>query len=937
MDLSTTIHLLGDILGQVISELESPALFETEERIRALAKARRGDDPAVATTAANGLAAAVDGLSPDAARAIASAFTLYFDLVNLAEEEYRVATLRRREAAQYPHPVSESISDAIATLKAHGVTPAEVQALLDVLDIELVLTAHPTEAQRRTVLSKLQRIAAQVRGLDRPGLLPREQAAARAAIHGEVAGLWLTAPARTVRPTVTDEVRTGLWFVDEVFWEVIPHVYDTLDAALAEHYPGVAARRPWLRLASWIGGDRDGNPNVTAEVTAETLRLHRGLAIEHFRRDLSDLARRLSISAGRVQPSPQLSAWLAARRPLPDHAAYLEHRYPDEPYRLALSLMAADLAEASQDDMAAHLLSAAPHTSRVCLEDFTHPLDLIAASLPLPVVAGELETVRRQFAIFGLHAARLDVREDGAKLAAALAELLRGLDLAPDFAHQDGPARRALLADLLTRPTPDLAPHAGITTATAGVWALFELIGRARCVYGPDLLGPFIISMTRDAADVLTVLLLARWTGCADGLQIAPLFETRADLEAAPTILADLFRTPAYRAHLAAAGDEQIVMIGYSDSNKDSGYLAANWALYGAQERIAQVCDEYGVRFTLFHGRGGTVARGGGPANRAIRSQPPNTVRGRFRLTEQGEIIAARYSHHALAQRHLEQLTHAVLLASAPVKPAAGNATDPAASSGAASFDAPSYDPARAGWRAAMDRLAHTAWATYRGLIYDTPGFMDFWAAATPIDEITRLRIGSRPANRGASSAPTRPDVRRVRAIPWVFSWMQSRFNLTAWYGLGSALAGHDDAPGSVPLTLLQEMHAGWPFFRTLVDNAEMALLKADMEIAGLYAELVPDRELAAAIYGQLHGEFDRTRDALLAIAGHDNLLDGDPVIQRSVHLRNPYVDPLNYIQVATLRHLRALPDPESEAAVPLRAIIVLTINGIAAGLRNTG
>jgi phosphoenolpyruvate carboxylase len=915
MDLSATIHVLGDVLGQVISELESPALFETEEHIRALAKARRADEPG----AAGNLATAVNALSPDAARAVASAFSLYFDLVNLAEEEYRVAILRQREAEGYPRPVGESIGDAVATLRHQGLTAAEMQALLDRLDIELVLTAHPTEARRRTVLSKLQRISAQTRRLETPDLLPREREAARAAIHAEVAGLWLTSAARTVRPTVTDEVRTGLWFVDEVFWEVIPCIYEALDEALAQYYPGVTARRSWLRLGSWIGGDRDGNPNVTTEVTAETLRLHRGLAIEHFRRDLADLSRRLSMSATQAPPSTELSKWLAGRRPLPAHAAYLENRYPDEPYRLALSLLTADLADASQDDMAAHLLSSAPHTSRVCLEDFTHPLDLIAASLPPVLQAGELETVRRRLAVFGLHAARLDIREDGAKLAAAMGEILRALDITTDFVRLDGPARRALLADLLSKPTPDLAEHAGSTPATAEVWSLFKLIGRARCVYGPDLLGPFIITMTHDAADMLTVLLLARWTGCAGGLQIAPLFETRADLEAAPRILANLFDTAEYREHLTDAGNEQIVMIGYSDSNKDSGYLAANWALYGAQEHIAKVCDEYGVRFTLFHGRGGTVARGGGPANRAIRSQPPHTVRGHFRLTEQGEIIAARYSHQALAQRHLEQVTNAVLLASAPTPPAPEGAE-------------PS-DPARPQWREAMDRLAHTALRAYRALVYDTPGFMDFWAAATPIDEITRLRIGSRPANRGGAAAPARPDVRRVRAIPWVFSWMQSRFNLTAWYGLGSALANRDD----VSLELLQEMYAGWPFFHTLVENAEMALLKADMEIARLYTTLVSDRQLAEQTYGQLNGEFDRTRDALLGITGHAELLDGDPVIQRSVHLRNPYVDPLNYIQVATLRRLRALPDPQGAAAAPLRAVMVLTINGIAAGLRNTG
>ncbi len=905
MDLSATIHLLGDVLGQIISELESPAVFETEEQIRNLAKARRAGDRA----AAERLRTAVAGLSAGEARGVASAFALYFDLVNLAEEQYRVATLREREAeaeAQGAGPRAESIAEAIATLKAQGVSSAGMAALLGDLDIELVLTAHPTEARRRTILSKLQRIADQVQVLNRPGSLPRERDAAGRALYAEVAGLWLTERNRTTRPTVTDEVRTGLFFIDEILWNVLPLIYTDLDQALAQDYPALRTTGPWLRLASWIGGDRDGNPNVTAAVTAETLRLHRGLAIEHLRRDLGDLSRRLSFSARQMPPVPELQAWLAARRPLPEHVAYVEERYPDEPYRITLALLAADLAEASRDDMTARLLSTAPHSARVQVQDITEPLELVARSLPPEIVADELAVLQRRVQIFGLHAARLDMREHSGRLRAALGEILRALGRMADFENSDGAARRAILPELLAEPAPELAPHPGVTARTAATWSLFELIGRARCVYGSALLGPFVISMAHDAADALTVLLLARWTGCAEGLQIVPLFETRDDLEGAAAVLTELFSTDIYREHLHQSGDEQIVMIGYSDSNRENGYLAANWALYEAQERITATCDEHGVRLMLFHGRGGTVARGGGPANRAIRAQPPGTVRGRFRLTEQGEIIAARYANRDLAQRQLEQVVSAVLLASSP---------------------SPLEGAPRPEWRTAAERLANASWQAYRQLVYDTPGFMDFWQAATPIDEITRLHIGSRPASRQPGSL----DVRRVRAIPWVFSWMQSRFNLAAWYGLGSGL----DA-GAAP-ALLREMYAEWPFFRVLLDNAEMALLKADIEIAALYSELVPDRALARRIFGHVRAEFERTTAAVLAVTGHARLLDSDPVIQRSVQLRNPYVDPLNYIQVEMLRRLRALPDPEGPDGQALREVLVLTINGIAAGLRNTG
>ncbi|MFM8322416.1 MAG: phosphoenolpyruvate carboxylase [Chloroflexota bacterium] len=933
MELSAAIHLVGDILGQVITEQESPAAYDLEERIRHAAKERRQGLPGRGQQLADEIAR----LDPDAARVVASAFSLYFDLVNTAEEYQRVNALRRQERQNHPAPLQESIGAAVAELKAQGVSAAQMAELLERLEIELVLTAHPTEARRRTILSKLDRIAGLLRELGREDRLPREQAAAQAALHGEITAFWLTERARTARPTVTDEVRTSLYFIDRVFWELLPRLYAELDEALAQHYPGLSAGRAWLRLASWVGGDRDGNPNVTHPVTAETLRLHRGLAVEKHRQALAELARQLSLSAGlhTLDPSgarAELGDWIEARRPFPPHVAFLEQRYDHEPYRLALSLLAADLAEASQDDMTARLLSSAPHTSRLRLESFTGPLQTIRSLLPPALSGGALLDVLRQLQIFGLRAARLDLREDSERLNQALAEVLRALDIAAnpdlpdelaleacaDFIHTEADLRLRLLAHLLDAPPPALAPHPGVTPAAAETWALFQLVARARALYGDDLFGPFIISMTRSAADVLSVLLLSRWTGCDAGLSIAPLFETVGDLQAAPHVLEQLFQLPVYRRHLESCGGQQVVMIGYSDSNKDGGYLSANWALYQAQEQIAAVCRKHGVALTLFHGRGGTVARGGGPANRAIRAQPPGTVGGRFRLTEQGEIIAARYANPDIAHRHLSQIVHAVLLASSPA--------------GAADSAGPGEErrPLPGEWRQAMTDLAAVAQRAYRGLVYETPGFMDFWAAVTPLDEIRRLQIGSRPAARGAGGGP--PQVSKIRAIPWVFSWMQSRFNLPGWFGLGSALTA-----GGQPPAVLQQMYAGWPFFSTLLDNAGMSLLKADMDIAALYVGLAPGAERARTIFGVILGEYQRTVEALLAISGHSELLEAAPVLQRSVQLRNPYVDPLNYLQVEMLGRLRRLDDPEGGEASALRQVIMLTINGIAAGLRNTG
>ena len=909
MDLSASIHLLGTLLGEVLTEQESPALFAVEERIRARAKDRR----AGVADAAEGLAAEVSALPPLAARGVAAAFTLYFDLVNLAEEAQRVAALRDRERAQYPAAPPESVAEAVARLKARGVGEAAVRALLDRLTVELVLTAHPTEAKRRTVLAKLRRIGESLHALHRADVLPREREEHVGVIRSEVTALWLTGRARTTRPAVTDEVRTGLYFVEDIFWEALPRLYRDLEDALSRHYPGLATAPRWLTLASWIGGDRDGNPGVTAPVTAETLRLHRGLALERHRRSLQDLARRLSLSARRVPLPAALEAWLAARRPLPAHAAYLEARYADEPYRLILALLAADLEAAARDDMTARLLEAAPHTARVSLADLTLPLTLIASALPPALARDRLWTVRRQLEAFGLHAARLDVREESSRLAATLGELLGALGLGGGFAKEDDRTRTETLLGLLAKPVPEIPASLALSPEAAETWALFRLLARARAVYGPELLGPFVISMTRGPADLLTVLLLARWTGGEAGLEIVPLFETLDDLDAAPRILDDLFGFPLYREHLARAGGQQTVMIGYSDSNKDGGYLAANWALYRAQEEIVRVCAGRGVPLTLFHGRGGTVAWGGGPAGRAIRAQPPGTVGGRFRLTEQGEVLAARYGDPALAHRHLEQIVSAVLEASWPPRP---GGEEPGAPPGAPEE-----------WRRAMWAMSGAARTSYRSLV-ETPGFVEFWRAVTPIDEISRLRLGSRPATR---RGPTL-EIAQVRAIPWVFSWMQSRFNLPGWFGLGAALA-----EGGAPPDLLREMHRRWPFFRALLDNAEMSLLKADLGIATLYAGLDPERTRAAALFTRIEAENRRAREAILAITGHRALMDGEPVIQRSIELRNPYVDPLNYLQVEMLRRLRALPDPEGPEGEALREVIVLTVNGIAAGLRNTG
>ncbi len=556
------------------------------------------------------------------------------------------------------------------------------------------------------------------------------------------------------------------------------------------------------------------------------------------------------------------------------------------------------------------------------MSNLIEPLSLMDRTLResgmADIAKGDLDNTLCQANVFGLHAARLDIRQYSDYNTAVLDELFSRLGWFDGFAGLDGPARAEVLTEMLGRPVPDLIGLDGLSPETEETLELFNILKHGVAYYGDELFGPYVVSMTHGPEDILAPLLLARWHGLClqddparEGLTFAPLFETRDDLRNAPTIMAALFNHPGYAPHLARVGRRQTIMIGYSDSNKDAGYLAANWELYQAQEALADSCRDHDVVMALFHGRGGTIARGGGPANRAILAQPPGSVGGRIRVTEQGEVIEDHYGHAAIAERHLEQVIHAVLLASAPehYRLSARPKTE---------------------WREAMDELASLSYRAYRELVYETPELLIYWTQATPMNEISQMRIGSRPSRRASGATFT-----SLRAIPWGFSWMQSRHVLPGWYGVGAALAGYATTPER--LALLQTMYAEWPFFKGVLDNAQVSLAQADMGIAELYAGLVEDPEVRDLIFGQIESAFHQTRAAMLQVTGQRRMLDSDPVLQRSVRRRNPYIDPLNFVQVSLLRRLRALPDQEGEEAEALRDAIFLTINGIASGLKNTG
>ncbi|MBC7368377.1 MAG: phosphoenolpyruvate carboxylase [Undibacterium sp.] len=907
--LRAEVRSLGSALGRVITRLEGPEAFQTVEVLRQLAKARRaGDD-----RAAGELAAQVAALTPGDAYNQAMAFTLYFELVNLAEENFRITLLRQRRAARYVNeagtrPMRESIEAAVVELKQRGVAPAAMQALVNRLNIELVFTAHPTESKRRTLLTKLRRLGEILRLRAQPALLTDPALLGAECVEREIASLWLTDRSRAERPEVTDEAKTGLWYFDTTLFATLPRLQSDMVRSLARHYPTVKAPRHWLAFGSWIGGDRDGNPGVTGAVSSEVLLLHRRLAIEKLRLAARELARILTVSDRRDSVVPALKEELREHLHVSKHIEQLSKRYPHEPYRLLLGVLRERLAQAVSEVRDGSVL-AAETVVGACLGRTTveETLETIRASLAAGkgamLVDGELKDMSEQFEVFGLHTARLDIRQHSSQHEAAVSEVLNRVDY-PKLSEREKTA--LLMAEI---PQAKLLPAATIakfSSLTRHVLDPLALAARAVTKFGPEALGIAIISMTDGVSDMLELEYLQKITGAA--LPIAPLFETLDDLERAPEVLAAWFMLPG-----RTKPGHQHVMLGYSDSNKDCGYVTANWALFSAQDAIGRVCHGHDVRVTLFHGRGGSIARGGGPAAKAILAQPAGLRDGGIRVTEQGEVLSTRYHDPDLAHRILEQMAYGVML-------------------GTHAAQTEANVPAE--WSEAMTAMSAAGFAAYKAVVHDDPEFLLFWKQATPIDEISNLKFGSRPTFRRATTS-----VDDLRAIPWVFSWMQSRFNFPGWFGLGSALEVVLKR-GSKGKKLLRAMHAEWPFFQTLIDNAQLTMHKADMGIASLYAELVEDPKIRKRVLAVLAAEFARTETAILAVTGERQLLANEPVLLKSVQLRNPYIDPLNYIQVDMMRRLRAqdagkkLGAEEAEAA---RAVIELTINGISGGLKNTG
>jgi phosphoenolpyruvate carboxylase len=918
--LSADIRCLGNLLGNVIRRVAGEDAFSLVEEVRAATKELRAR-PSVAE--ARRLRDRLGELELPALRTLIRAFSIYFDLINLAEQRARLRALRLR-ALHASAPLAESLEAALRQLREGGVSAERVADLLRRALIVPVFTAHPSEARRRTILEKLEAISHQLDRIEHSQLLPRERETALAAIAEEVETFWLSSLVRYERPTVLDEVRQGLEAVGDTLIEVVPRIYRELEAALRRVYPELSEGRvpTLLRFGSWIGGDRDGNPNVTHVVTAEALKRHQAVILQLYLARIDELGRRLSHSDHCVPAAPAFQE--ALRRDeelLGERALGQEH----EPYRKKCRIIAARLQRTLdhlsmlRPEWTARDCSPPPavYTSRTeLLADLTAIADGLRGAGAATAAAGLIHDLIRLVEVFGLHMLTLDVREHGGRHRRALDEILAWAGVCPRYLKLSANERFDCLAQELQQQRPLIPAHLAFSPETQEVVQTFRTVAALLEQQCPEAVENYIISGATDAAHLLEVLLLAREARLfrpAEGisrLNIVPLFESMEPLRDAASIVQRLLHLPVYRRHLELRGNVQEVMIGYSDSNKETGSLQSAWALYQAERALGDIGRRTGITVQLFHGRGGAIGRGGGPANRAILAQPGGTVEGRLRFTEQGEVIADRYGSPGVAERHLEQIINAVLRTSFAIE----------------------NDRPRPEWEWLLNRLADRACRHYRALVYDSPEFLTYFTEATPVAEIGQLKIASRPARRAASGGANTPDIEQLRAIPWVFSWMQSRHTLPGWYGIGSAVCEHlTEHPED--REALAVMYEQWPFWRTLIDNVQMILAKADLTIARLYADLVTDQPLAGRIYDRIAEEFQRTVEVIGLITGQATLLEQMPVLKRSIQRRNPYVDPLSFIQLVLVRRLRGEEEPDAE----LLTGVLESINGIASGLKNTG
>jgi len=921
--LQEDIDYLEEILRQVLLEQGGKPLVDLVDQFRGICRElRHRYDPQLQRK----LLQMIDRLDLPTCTQLVSAFDLSFNLLNVAEENYAMQARREEERrggfveGALPHYFSEQNAEALAKqldqLRRFQIMP--------------VMTAHPTEAKRQTILEKYRAIYLLIFRLENPIWTPRERRAIEREIYNLVTLLWQTGDIHLERPTVRSEVQNILFYFKETFYDIIPRLYGELrDHFRKKGIPVNSPLPPFLRFGSWVGGDRDGNPFVKAEDTEWTVLAHKDLIFQLYRESLHRLTVSLSPSRHLVSISKELIKSIEAdAAAFPEAAEQILLRNPHEPYRQKLGFMKLKL-ETTQRELDRRVRDgareAAPGRGYRNADAFAADLELMRESLVRHQGARpaemEIDALLANIRVFAFHLARLDIRQEASRHRETVAEIFNRVKLYSGFLSADEEKKVEILTRELMTMRPLLSPHWTLSPESQEVIDTFAVMKKIKETLDPDAIGTYIISMASGMSDILAVLLLAKETGLCgptpDGgfrseIEIAPLFETIEDLRAAPAVLQGLLQNPAYRLQLEAHGRQQEIMLGYSDSSKDSGILTSSWELYKSQIDLWEVAREEGIALTLFHGRGGTVGRGGGPTHRAILAQPHHTVDGRIKITEQGEVISSKYANQGTASHQLELLITGVLKA----------AFGPAPSQ----IDADRM----ARFQTALEALSELSYRRYRDLV-EHPDLYRYFQESTPISEIGFLKMGSRPAFRSQAKS-----MKDLRAIPWIFSWTQSRQMIGAWYPLGSAFKTFIDRDPAAHGPLLAEMYRTWPFFNNLIDNIQMTLAKADMQIAQHYADLVSDPRLRKGIFGQIRREYDLTVEMIKRITGQNDILDNDPPLQRSIRLRTPFLDPINYIQVNLIEKLRTQKLGKKEREELIHAIL-LTINCIATGMRNTG
>ncbi|MCM3634978.1 MULTISPECIES: phosphoenolpyruvate carboxylase [Paenibacillus] len=911
------VRYLGNILGEVLVHQGGRELLELVEQIREQSKALRAE---FSPELFEDMKKTISSLSSEKRHQVIRAFAIYFQLVNIAEQNHRIRRKRDYEFLAGEEVQNGSIESAIKALKDRNISTEDIEDMLAGISLELVMTAHPTEATRRAVLDIHKRIAADVMELDNPTLTYREREKLTEKLMNEVLILWQTDELRDRKPTVIDEVKNGLYYFDETLFDAIPSVYEELERCLTKYYPEKKWHVPsYLRFGSWIGGDRDGNPSVTSDVTWQTLTLHRQLAVQKYEEQLREMMSMLSFSTNLVSVTDELLASIEQDRSVIDNKTTDLWRNPTEPYRVKIAFMIEKLSNTVDPESA----EGAPYYSSP--EELMVDLRIIDRSLRNHYADYFADTylakLLRQVELFGFHLMTLDIRQHSQEHENAMTEVLHKLGIVDNYSELSEDEKIKVLVKLLEDQRPLTSHHIEYSASTRECLDVYEVVAKAQKEFGTNCITSYLISMTEAVSDMLEVMVFAKEVGLfridEEGnvictIQAVPLFETIEDLHAAPAIMKQLFEIPMYRKAVAARGNMHEIMLGYSDSNKDGGAITANWELRIALKSITKAAGEYDVKLKFFHGRGGSLGRGGMSLNRSILAQPPHTVGAGIKITEQGEVLSSRYSLQGIASRSLEQATWALItnafLAKYPDQ-------------------APQVEKE---WEEISAEISETALNKYQDLIFRDPDFLTFLKESTPLQEVGELNIGSRPSKRKNSDR-----FEDLRAIPWVFSWTQSRYLLPAWYAAGTALqqyVGGDEKK----LATLQTMYEKFPFFHSLINNLQMALAKADMQIASQYATMIKDDTVRERIFTQIEKEFKLTSELILKITNQNEILDNVPVIQESIKLRNPYVDPLSYLQVQLLQELRAIRETGNDDQELLREVL-LTINGIAAGLRNTG